>query len=286
MGSGGSKSSNESGYSALSPELKKVFDPMGKAAAQYTNPNNAGVTEMFTPMGQTEGETAAIEAMNAGFTPTAESLQSDISMQMNPYQSSVIDEINRQAGGDYSLLKESLGEVGQMGSNRQILGANDIDLSRQNQIGTFLTDQYNTSLNNSMNTLPTLRNQDATNQMSSGTFQRNLNSATKVAPVTALQAGTSLMSPFISGGSGTSSSSNQSPIWSLLSDKRYKEDIKKVGVENGHNIYEFKYIGGKNKYIGVIAQEVEKINPNGVWKENGVMGVKYDVIGVKFRRAA
>lgn len=41
------------------------------------------------------------------------------------------------------------------------------------------------------------------------------------------------------------------------SDKRLKENIKKIGEIQGHNIYKFNYIGEVKTIIGVIAQEIE-----------------------------
>jgi hypothetical protein len=142
--------------------------------------------------------------INHGFAPTAESLHNDIGMQMDPYMDSVIGNINRASGGDWSMLKEGLAGAGQgtgeFGSNRSILGANDIDMARRNKIGGFLSGEYNTSLNNAMNVLPGQRTADAQNQLQAGGFLRNLDMQTKMAPITALQAGTQMMSPFISGG--------------------------------------------------------------------------------------
>lgn len=40
------------------------------------------------------------------------------------------------------------------------------------------------------------------------------------------------------------------------SDKRLKENIKKLDEVNGYNIYEFNYIGKPERQVGVIAQEV------------------------------
>lgn len=68
-----------------------------------------------------------------------------------------------------------------------------------------------------------------------------------------------------------------------LSDERLKEDIKPLGKENGHNIYEFKYKGKEGKFIGVMAQEVEKIMPKAVTVIDGYKAVFYDMIGVRFR---
>lgn len=207
-GSGSGSSSSKSGYSALPKILKDAFNPLGQAVGQFTNPNNPGVTDAFTPLAQTAGETNAINNINNGFTPTAQSLQSDLSMLQNPFDSSVIDEINRQGQGQYSVLNQALSGAGQLGSNRSLLGANDIDLSRMQQIGTFKQSQYNNALGQIFNNLVPQRQQDAQNQLGAGTFQRALDSQTKQAPINALQAGTSMIAPFTAGGTSTQQGAN------------------------------------------------------------------------------
>lgn len=72
----------------------------------------------------------------------------------------------------------------------------------------------------------------------------------------------------------------------MLSDERAKENIIPIGQENGHNIYEFSYIGKPERYIGVMAQEVEKTNPEAVIEIDGIKRVNYDAIGVKMRRVS
>jgi len=192
--------SSATGYSALSPALQNTFNPMGEAIGQYTNPNNVGVTDAFTPQPLTGAESGAIGAINAGFAPTAASVGSDMALQMNPFNEQVINEINRQGQGQYSVLKQAMDAAGQSDSNRTLLGANDVDLSRQNLIGQFLQGQYNTGMQNALTTLPQARLNQATSQLTVGDFLRNLDLQTKQAPVAALQAGTGMMAPFTAGG--------------------------------------------------------------------------------------
>lgn len=71
---------------------------------------------------------------------------------------------------------------------------------------------------------------------------------------------------------------------STLSDRKIKENIKHIGVENGINIYEFNYKTQPTKFIGVMADEVEHI-PGAVIEEHGLKRVNYQVIGVQFRKA-
>jgi len=206
---GGSSSSSKSGYSALPKELKEAFNKLGINVEKYTNPSNAGVTNAFSPLGVTQGEQGAMDAINTGFTPNQQTINSDIAMQMNPFDTYVIDEINRQGQGDYSILKQALSEAGQQGSNRQALGANDIDLTRLNQIGQFKQGQYNTALQNALGTLTDNRRQDAASQLGVGDILRQLDLQTKQAPINALQAGTSMIAPFTAG--GTQSSKTTAP---------------------------------------------------------------------------
>lgn len=62
----------------------------------------------------------------------------------------------------------------------------------------------------------------------------------------------------------------------MLSDKRTKTDIKKVGkTQDGTNIYTYRYKGRPETQMGVMAQEVEKSNPDAVAEFGGVKMVDY-----------
>lgn len=207
---GGSQSSSSgqstSGFSLLPPEIQDAYKTYGtQVNNQLTNGN---LTQAYTPLPQTAGETQAYNAINGGFTPNAQGLQSDINMQTNPYDQSVIDTINRQGQGQYSVLNQALSGAGQLGSNRGLLGANDIDLSRMQQIGTFKQGEYNTALQNALTTLPGLRQQDAQAQLGAGANQRQLAGQTAQAPINALQQiGAALGILPTSGGSQSTNSS-------------------------------------------------------------------------------
>ena len=71
-------------------------------------------------------------------------------------------------------------------------------------------------------------------------------------------------------------------ISTIKSDIKTKENINKVGKSpQGHNIYEFNYIGDTQRYRGVMAQDVVKIHPMAVEvMDDGYLGVKYDMIDV------
>ncbi len=285
--SSGSQSSQQ-GFRDLPPEIQNVFKTLATQTGSYLNggSNAAGTTSMFTPLAQTAGETGAINNINQGFAPTASSINSDINMQTNPFDSSVIDTINRQAAGQGSVLNQQTNAAGQFGSNRAMLGANDIDLSRLEQIGQFKQGEYNTALNNALTTLPQQRLSDANAQLSAGGFQRSLNSQTQQAPITALQSIAQILGtlPTNSGQSAGSQQSSGFNFGLFGSDRNIKENIIPLGSERGYPIYAFNYKGDDQTYAGVMAQDVEKIMPDAVKTIDGIKHVDYSMISVPMRK--
>lgn len=61
-----------------------------------------------------------------------------------------------------------------------------------------------------------------------------------------------------------------------FSDRRLKKNIKRIGThKSGVGIYEYDYIWGGEKQIGVMAQELEKVMPEAVFEIDGFKGVDY-----------
>jgi hypothetical protein len=62
-----------------------------------------------------------------------------------------------------------------------------------------------------------------------------------------------------------------------ISDRRVKQNISKVGVlDNGLPVYSFQYIWGGPQQIGLMAQDVEKVNPSAVAENDaGIKMVNY-----------
>ena len=108
-------------------------------------------------------------------------------------------------------------------------------------------------------------NQGFQNQLASTTAQNKANAAQTDAFGSLLSGAGTLAGAFID------------------SDERLKDNIEHIGKENGHNIYEFTYKGNDDKFIGVMAQEVEDIMPEAVTEIGGFKAVNYDMIGVRFR---
>lgn len=72
------------------------------------------------------------------------------------------------------------------------------------------------------------------------------------------------------------SAAGSAQIAAMFSDRRVKKDIRKVGkLNNGLPVYAFKYIWGGPDQIGLMAQDVEQVNPAAVGQVNGVKTVDY-----------
>lgn len=67
-----------------------------------------------------------------------------------------------------------------------------------------------------------------------------------------------------------------------MSDRRTKENVHKVGEQNGFNVYEFNFIGDDRVCRGVMADEVEAVMPGAVIEINGFKHVNYQMIGVDY----
>ena len=71
-----------------------------------------------------------------------------------------------------------------------------------------------------------------------------------------------------------------------MSDETLKENIEKVGEQNGFNVYRFNYKGDDKRYEGVMAQEVMETRPDAVTVKDGKLAVYYDKIGIEFKEVA
>lgn len=185
---GGTKSTiPATGYYALPGDLK----------SQYTNFYNAipGATaaQNFVLPDFNQDQQSAFGMVRDQANPTAQGIQQMLAAYMNPYQDSVINEINRQGQGANSVLQQNINSAGQLGSNRQFLGANDVDLSRMNQIGGFLTNQFDKSLQTGLNQ----QQLGISNLLGIGNQQQQQQYQNQLAPLQGLQAQQGLLQPTV-----------------------------------------------------------------------------------------
>ena len=65
----------------------------------------------------------------------------------------------------------------------------------------------------------------------------------------------------------------------LFSDIRLKKNIKKLNRRaDGLNVYEFEYIWGGGRQIGLMAHEVQGIYPDAVSESGGYLMVNYSKV--------
>jgi hypothetical protein len=75
---------------------------------------------------------------------------------------------------------------------------------------------------------------------------------------------------------GTALGTKALPYLASLSDRNSKENISQVGMlDNGLPVYLFNYKGDNTPQIGLIAQDVEKVNKDAVTEIDGVKHVYY-----------
>lgn len=67
------------------------------------------------------------------------------------------------------------------------------------------------------------------------------------------------------------------------SDRRLKENIKFIGIENGYPIYSFNYrVDPSKTYTGVMAHEIKVLNPAAVYEDEfGILSVDYAQLGLE-----
>ena len=80
-------------------------------------------------------------------------------------------------------------------------------------------------------------------------------------------------------GAGRGGSAGTPGFGNLFSDRRLKKNIKQIGTRpDGLNVYEFDYIWGGGRQIGLMAQEVQTIYPGAVSESGGYLMVDYSKV--------
>jgi hypothetical protein len=92
------------------------------------------------------------------------------------------------------------------------------------------------------------------------------------------QASSGFMGGLMDLGGALGGAAIQSGKFGFGSDIRLKENIKRIGKYKGHNLYSYNYIDRVGDWIGVMAQEIEKVIPEAVQEINGMKHVNYGEI--------
>ena len=74
-------------------------------------------------------------------------------------------------------------------------------------------------------------------------------------------------------------------VYRRRSDIELKQDIVLLGrLDNGLGFYRFHYKGNDQLFVGVMAQEVQRVLPNAVVRgRDGYLQVDYGLVGVRFQ---
>lgn len=80
-------------------------------------------------------------------------------------------------------------------------------------------------------------------------------------------------------GAGRGGSTATPGFGNMFSDRRLKKNIKQISTRpDGLNVYEFDYIWGGGRQIGLMAQEVQTIYPGAVSESGGYLMVDYSKV--------
>lgn len=173
------------GYYSLPSLYRGQYDSIAERLPGATS------YDAFTPPEFNADQLSAFDTVRGMANMGPADIMNLVQKYQNPYDQSVIDGINREAVGNYSQVKQGLNEAGQMGSNRSLLGANDVDLSRLQQIGQFKQSQFNNSLNTGL----VQNQQNIGNLLGIGGMQQERDWNVQQAPFNALNAQFSILNP-------------------------------------------------------------------------------------------
>jgi hypothetical protein len=80
-------------------------------------------------------------------------------------------------------------------------------------------------------------------------------------------------------GAGSGSSVGTPGFSQMFSDRRLKKNIKQISTRpDGLNVYEFDYIWGGGRQVGLMAQEVQSVYPGAVSESGGYLMVDYSKV--------
>jgi hypothetical protein len=78
---------------------------------------------------------------------------------------------------------------------------------------------------------------------------------------------------------GAGGKMGQPGLSNVFSDRRLKKNIKQIGTRpDGLNVYEFDYIWGGGRQVGLMAQEVQSVYPGAVSESSGYLMVDYSKV--------
>jgi hypothetical protein len=273
---------------SLNPQLQQLAQQTGiRGAAEQGAATSAGAfggsrEALMNSLNQQSGNLAAQQAIGQGYNQAYQQAQQ--AMQFGSQQGLAGQQAANQA------LGTGIGAAGQLGSlGGQQLGAQQNIIASQSQAGAQQQQQQQNIINQAVQNYATAQQYPEqqlsfmnamlrglpTQQTTTNTYQATPSSLNQITGLGI--AGLGAYNAF--GGSGGTGGS----------DMNLKESI--IGLwtaPNGLRVYEFEYkpefkdhpLCGHGKFIGYMAQEVEKFMPEAVLiMDNGFKAVNYDMVG-------
>lgn len=269
FGGSEARDSSNSGYGALPPSIQQDIRSVSGVGRQLVQ----NADQFFRPMGFTSEELMAQRMINP------ENLAQTVGAYLNPYRDIITQDINKQFEAPQSALASRAAEAGAFGGSRMRGSQADLERSRFDSIANAMSGQWNNAFGQAQ--------QGIQNLLGFGGFERGLDLAQRGALAQAFNVA--------SGGQGlgflpgTSQSQGREDSYdgmfdgaggmmAFLSDRRLKTNIEKVGEKIGLPLYEFEYLWSPQKFIGFMADEVEKLYPDAVGEVDGFKYVDYGVL--------
>jgi len=273
---------------SLAPQLQQLAQQTGiQTAAEQGAATSAGAfggsrEALMNSLQQQQGNLAAQQAIGQGYNQAYQQAQQ--AMQFGSQQGLA----GQQAAN--AALGTGIGAAGQLGSlGGQQLAAQQGIASAQMQAGTAQQQQQQNIINQAVQNYATAQQYPEQqlsfmNAMLRGLPTQATTTQSYQAPPSALSQVTGLGLAGLGAYQAFGGSSGSSG-----SDAGLKENI--IGLwtaPNGLRVYEFEYkpefkdhpLCGHGKFIGYMAQEVEKVMPEAVFTmDNGFKAVNYDMVG-------
>jgi hypothetical protein len=208
--SSGSQSS-QSGWALLPKEIQDAFTSFATTAGKTLNPGGTPDGSAYKLPALNSGSQSALDNISNGkFAITPDSFAANMKMLQDPYQQSVINQIQRNATGDSSQLSSYFDKAGDFGSNRSMLGNSDISAKAADQVGSFLSGEYNSNKNDALTTIPSNQAQSAAGAVQAGLTQQQQQLTNQQAPISALSQLAKLYGILPQSGGSVSSGQNSS----------------------------------------------------------------------------
>lgn len=297
---GGSQKVTTSGGGLPPFALEGLESALGSAQRFLRDPS------IFEPTAITPEQQQALDVLSLGAEPlTAERFANQFDIFYNPYIEQTLDpalaDLERTGFNVLGDIASGASQAGAFGSTRQAALEGELGRNLMQEAGRLSANvrsqAFDTATQNALNQLARQQSGAAT-LFDTGEILRSLEDQRKQAPVTAADFLARLASGIPVAGQPTTQkvsgggpdiaqlASTAASLAGFFSDRRLKKDIEFLRSEKGHNIYRFRYTFNPQYYEGVMADEVEKINPEAVGEYEGYLTVDYDLLPVDLKEAA